>query len=286
MCQNLAAKSKANIIVFDSCDEIMQKASSMSDVTCANSIEEIGTGCSLVFTMLPGCEAVNSVMTKLMASTTTTGTVVDCSTVHPKTSRYWNGRLKVSDCEFVDAPVSGGVAGAKEGKLTFMVGASDTATFEAVTPYLECMGSRVAFCGGSGTGAVAKLCNNLALATQMIGICEAANLGEALGVDPKILADVMNDSTAACWSSRVNHPHPQVAAAHAPAANAYKGGFASRLMLKDLGLAIAAANDEKVATPLGSTAKQLYSMASEHGFGDQDFGVILQLLREKSTSKQ
>ena len=118
----------------------------------------------------------------------------------------------------------------------------------------------------------------------MVGICEALNLGEKLGVDPVVLSSVMNSSTAKCWSSEVNNPHPAVAKSmenRPPASNNYAGGFATSLMLKDLNLALQAAQEEKVALPLTSTAKDLYHLAQIHGLGDLDFGVLLAFLQGK-----
>jgi 3-hydroxyisobutyrate dehydrogenase len=144
------------------------------------------------------------------------------------------------------------------------------------------MGQRVIACGGPGAGAAVKLCNNLALAAQMVGICEAMNLGDALGVDPVILARVMNTSTAKSWSCEVNNPHPSVAVlSDSPASHNYEGGFGTRLMLKDLGLAVAAGSEAHVALPLGNVTKELYQLADARGLGNKDFGVMLQFLRGK-----
>ena len=182
----------------------------------------------------------------------------------------------------MDAPVSGGVKGATEGTLTFMAG-SDSSSLEMALPYLSRMGKAVIHCGGSGTGSATKLCNNLALAAQMAGICEAMNLGEALGVDPIVLADVMNSSTAKCWSCEVNNPNPDVAKVKGmtAAAKNYEGGFASKLMLKDIGLAMEAAQDEGIAVPVGALAKELYRMIESRGMGEMDFGILLQFLKGK-----
>ena len=127
--------------------------------------------------------------------------------------------------------------------------------------------------------------NNLALAAQMVGICEALNLGEKLGVDPIILSSVMNSSTAKCWSSEVNNPHPAVAASmenRPPASNNYVGGFATNLMWKDLKLALQAAEEENIVLPLTSTTKDLYHLAQIYGLGDRDFGVLLAFLQGKA----
>ena len=205
--------------------------------------------------------------------------------------------------------------GAQDATLTFMVGADNRhlAALEAVRPLFELMGKRVIHCGGPGmflnslhhlimflpeantwfsssigTGTATKLCNNLALAAQMIGVCEALNLGEALGVDPIVLANVMNTSTAKSWSTDVCIPHPDVAAnmkettgVTPPAARNYEGGFGTSLMLKDLGLAVSAGAEAGVALPLGAVSKELYRMADLRGLGKKDFGVMLQFLKGK-----
>jgi 3-hydroxyisobutyrate dehydrogenase len=288
MCLNLK-KSEKTIMAFDMNELALDKAEK-GGIQCTNSLPEIGqSGCDIIFTMLPGDDAVHQVMPMLMKIWPCI--LVDCSTVSPTTSRHWHSQVAMEGGElgaFLDAPVSGGVKGAQDATLTFMVGAdhSHSAALEAVRPFFELMGKRVIHCGGPGTGAATKLCNNLALACQMIGVCEALNLGEALGVDPIVLANVMNTSTAKSWSTDVCIPHPDVAAnmkettgVAPPASRDYEGGFGTKLMLKDLGLAVAAGEEAGVALPLGAVSKELYRMADLRGLGKKDFGVMLQFLR-------
>jgi 3-hydroxyisobutyrate dehydrogenase len=277
MCLNLALHQ--DVVAFDLNKNALQEAAA-GGAEPVESLEKVGaSGCAVIFTMLPGCQAVDAVMPSLFASASTPSIFVDCSTVSPSTSRKWHQEAINFNHTLVDAPVSGGVKGAQDATLTFMVGATDDSTaFHQAQPLLELMGKRVISCGGPGTGAATKLCNNLALAAQMIGICEAMNLGEKLGVDPNTLAGVMNTSTAKCWSSEVNNPHPDVADG-TPASNDYRGGFGSKLMLKDLGLAVAAGEEAGVALPLGTTSKELYRLATLRGMGDQDFGVMMQFLK-------
>jgi 3-hydroxyisobutyrate dehydrogenase len=272
----------------------------------------------IIFTMLPNCEAVGSVMQKLQDGYVDNELnnilddvkssqmdrpicIVDSSTVLPSTSRKWNHLWK-ENCNYlmIDAPVSGGVKGAINGTLTFMAGATigkethdqdreTKALSQVIHPLLNTMGSNILWCGAPGSGAATKLCNNLALASQMVGICEALNLGERLGVDPIVLTQAMNVSTASCWSSKVNNPHPVVATNMAlqssngegpPASRNYDGGFATNLMMKDLNLALAAAEDcGGVALPLTAATKRLYQSASTKGFGSKDFGAILEYLK-------
>ena len=285
MSKNLSSHNP--VLVFDNnlraCD-----SASEAGMEVAASVAEIGSTCSVIFTMLPSCRAVDSVMAELIqeAGKSSNMIISDCSTVNPSTSCRWHEAWDQKGHAMVDAPVSGGVKGAADATLTFMVGAKSFEDLERIKPYLELMGKGVIPCGDPGSGAATKLCNNVALAAQMAGICEAMNLGEALGVDPVVLADVMNSSTARSWSCEVNNPHPTVAKAKrkdggpgTPASRDYDGGFATRLMLKDLGLAMDAAGDADVALPITSASKELYKMADVRGYGRKDFGVLLRFLK-------
>eukprot|EP01035_Chromulina_nebulosa_P020401 gene20401-26472_t len=164
----------------------------------------------------------------------------------------------------LDAPVSGGITGAEAGTLTFMVGGLDD-TLTKAKPILSAMGKNIVHCGGPGTGGIAKLCNNLALAISMIGTSEAMSLGIQLGMDPSKLASVMNTSTARCWSSDSYNPVPNILP-NVPSSRNYSGGFASGLMEKDLSLAMNAASSVKARTPLGASAHQLYGLLCQHGY--------------------
>jgi 3-hydroxyisobutyrate dehydrogenase len=288
MSLNLAKHTQ--VLAFDTNPSACTVAAK-NGIQLAESVEEIGASdCHVIFSMLPGCAVVDAVMSELMEhipESSLSRVMVDCSTVSPSTSRRWHEKWRSQGHAMLDAPVSGGVKGASDGSLTFMVGCDHDNALDRAEAYLNMMGKRVIACGGPGAGAATKLCNNLALATQMIGICEALNLGEALGVDPVVLADVMNTSTAKCWSSEVNNPHPSVAAVKSihgvgpPASRDYEGGFGVKLMLKDLGLAVAAAEGAGVAVPMTSTSKELYKMTKLRGLGEKDFGVMLQFLKGK-----
>ena len=239
---------------------------------------------------LPTCEAseavVGGIVSNLPPSTSLTGCIfLDTSTISPAVSKKLHRQVKsVSPHhDYVDAPVSGGVKGATEASLTFMTGCSSEETFQRIQPLLKRMGKAVLPCGASGSGSAVKLCNNAALAAQMIGICEAMSLGESLGVDPKVLADVINVSTAKCWSSEVNNPHPIAAKGIGSGASAldYEGGFGTALMLKDLNLALDAAVEEGKSMPVTGLSRQLYSLADNRGLGRKDFGVMLEFLNGK-----
>ena len=181
---------------------------------------------------------------------------------------------------YVDAPVSGGVTGAVGGTLTFIVGSEDNAVFERVKPFLECMGKNFFNCEKVGAGQIAKLCNNMALAIEMIGISEAAALGKSLGMDEKILSNIMKVSTSRCWSVDTYNPVPGVLE-NVPASRNYDGGFACDLMLKDLGLALDAAREVNSTTELGDLSRDIYKKLSAAGLGRKDFGVIYDVLSKK-----
>jgi len=255
-----------------------------SDLTCVGE-----TSPDFVVSSLPTCEASEAVVGTIVQSIPSDDnkskgcTFIDTSTISPNISKKLHQLVTSvsSHNDYADAPVSGGVKGATDATLTFMVGCSSDDTLSTIEPILLRMGKKVIPCGGPGSGSAVKLCNNAALAAQMLGICEAMNLGEALGVDPEVLADVMNVSTAKCWSSEVNNPHPDAAKniGSGASANGYEGGFGTALMLKDLNLAVDAGEDENLALPVAGLSRDLYRMATLHGYGPKDFGVMLEFLK-------
>ncbi|CAG2146973.1 3-hydroxyisobutyrate dehydrogenase [Cupriavidus yeoncheonensis] len=201
--------------------------------------------------------------------------LVDSSTIDPATVRELATAAAAQGNALADAPVSGGTGGAQAGTLTFMVGATP-ALFEQVKPVLANMGRNLVHCGDTGTGQVAKICNNLILGISMIGVSEAMALGVRLGIDASVLAGIVNTSTGRCWSSDTYNPYPGVIET-APSSRGYTGGFGAELMLKDLGLAADAARSVKQPLFLGALAQQLYQAMSQAGDGQLDFsGVIRQ----------
>ena len=188
-----------------------------------------------------------------------------------------NGQVAKICNNMVDAPVSGGTGGAEAGTLTFMVG-GDAADFEKAKPILQCMGKNIVHCGGAGNGQVAKICNNMMLAIEMIATAEGMALAAKLGMDPKVFAGVANSSSGRCWSSDTYNPYPGVLAT-APSSGGYTGGFGSDLMLKDLTLVTEAAKAAKQPVVLGAAAQQLYQMHSSMGNGALDFSSIIKLYK-------
>ena len=171
-----------------------------------------------------------------------------------------------------DAPVSGGVMGAANGTLTFMLGCRDE-DFNAIKDLLDPMAGNVFHCGGAGAGQTAKICNNMALGIQMTSIAEALALGEKLGMDPKVLSDVMKVSTARCWSVDTCNPCPGVMEG-VPSSNNYAGGFGVSLIKKDLSLMLEAANEVEMRLALGERVQKLYKQLEEDGLGKKDFSVV------------
>jgi 3-hydroxyisobutyrate dehydrogenase len=203
--------------------------------------------------------------------------LIDSSTIDMDSARAVHAAAEQARFEFVDAPVSGGVGGAKAGTLTFMCGGKETA-FERARPILERMGKRIVLAGGPGAGQAAKICNNMLLAISMIGTCEAFVLGEKLGLDPQKLFDIASTSSGQCWSLTTYCPVPGPVPT-APSNRDYAGGFAAALMLKDLRLAQTAAQSAGAPTPLGAEAAQLYSLFAARGCGGLDFSGIIRMLR-------
>uniref|UniRef100_A0A7E4W4D5 3-hydroxyisobutyrate dehydrogenase n=1 Tax=Panagrellus redivivus TaxID=6233 RepID=A0A7E4W4D5_PANRE len=232
-------------------------------------------------TMLPNSAIVRSVYKEsngILATIRAGSLCIDSSTIDQSASIEIASLVAEKQSAYVDAPVSGGVGGAQAGTLTFMVG-GDQPHFDQAKPLLELMGKTVVHCGAVGTGQAAKICNNMLLGIQMIGVAEAMNLGIKMGLDPKLLASIINTSSGRCWSSDTYNPVPNVIEGIPPSKN-YVGGFGTTLMTKDLGLAQTASTEAKAPTPLGSLAHQLYQILSKHpDFKDKDFGVVYQFLK-------
>lgn len=280
MAENLVRKKEHCVKAFDISLENLDRAEA-AGCTRASSPADAACDADFVVTMLPSNDHVEKVYLGEdgILSTAKSGTFcIDSSTVDPAISRKVGEKLsKEKGVSFVDAPVSGGVGGAKAGTLTFMVGGSDQ-EFARASPILKGMGETLVHCGKLGSGEVAKLCNNLVLAISMLGVSEAMNIGLKLGIDKKRLADILNTSSARCWSSDTYNPVPGVMD-NVPSSNNYEGGFGTDLMLKDLGLASDAAKAAKAPIPLGSAAQQFYQQVSVNGLGGKDFSVAYKFLQ-------
>ena len=211
----------------------------------------------------------------LIAQLTKPTYLIDCSTIDPHSAREVAKAAKDAGHAMVDAPVSGGTAGAQAATLTFIVGGA-TEDLAHIQPILQAMGKNITHCGDSGNGQVAKVANNMLLGISMVGVAEAMALGVSLGMDAKTLAGIINTSSGRCWSSEINNPYPDVLE-NVPASRGYSGGFGSDLMLKDLGLATEAARLAKQPVMMGAAAQQLYQAFSLQGNVNLDFSAIIKL---------
>lgn len=229
--------------------------------------------------MLPEPIHVKTVYKAIIASQSQDGNqkpclFIDCSTIDPSSSREVANAVAAAGSTFADAPMSGGVVGATAGTLTFMLGCEKPELVGRIEPVLLKMGRRVLHCGAQGTGLSAKLANNYLLAISNVATAEAMNLGIRWGLDPKVLAGVINASTGKCWPSETNNPVPGVVDG-APAGRDYAGGFGIALMRKDLGLAITAAQEAGAKLELADRAKEVYDAADkEERCKGRDFSVV------------
>lgn len=208
---------------------------------------------------------------------------IDCSSIDVETTRFIHQKGKHRNILTLDAPVSGGVVGARNATLTFMAAGSPEA-FKIAEPILAAMGKKVIYTGDGGNGQAAKICNNMILAISMIAISEALILGEKLGLDPKKLHEVVNNSSGQCWAMSNYVPMPGIME-NVPANHDYQPGFTAYMMLKDLNLSQDSAKKTQIQTPLGELATELYGKLIENHQGDLDFSAIIQLLQKNSENK-
>lgn len=221
--------------------------------------------------MLPEPPHVRSVFDSILTAARPQKLFIDCSTIDIATSLAVGKSVRASSGAFVDAPVSGGVVGAQAGTLTFMLGA-DAAALPGIVPALSHMGSRVLHCGPPGSGLAGKLANNYLLAISNIATAEAMNLGVKLGLEKKVLKDLINVSSGRCWSSEINNPVDT-------AARGFEGGFGIALMKKDLKLAIGAADEVGARLEMGNRAREVYEAAEKDGrCAGKDFSVVYRWL--------
>jgi 3-hydroxyisobutyrate dehydrogenase len=249
----------------------------------ATSAAQVAAAGDLVITMLPSSTNVEAAYLGAggVRETAPSGRLcVDMSTIDPGTSQRVAARLGERGLRFLDAPVSGGVGGATAGTLAIMVG-GETADLEEARPVLAAMGTSIIHVGGVGAGEVAKLCNNLISGSALIAVAEAFRIGEAFGVDPQILTDVIAKSSGATWVMEHMHPVPGIVET-AASSRQYAPGFMTDLMAKDLGLAVNAAREKRVPVAVAPAAQQLYRMASSHGLGREDCSSIYKFLKPSS----
>jgi 3-hydroxyisobutyrate dehydrogenase len=267
MAANLAAAGHA-VTGFDTADV------AIAGVAGAASAAEAAQGAAVVITMLPDGAILRAVADEIIPAMDAGAVHLDCSTVDVASARAVGEKALAAGLSALDAPVSGGVAGAEGGTLTFMVG-GDEAGFNTARDLFDIMGKKAVHCGPSGNGQAAKICNNMILGATMIVTCEAFALADKLGLDRQAMFDVVSTSSGSSWSMNTYCPAPGIGP-QSPSDNAYTPGFAAELMLKDLRLAMQAAGEADADTPIGEAAMRLYAqfVENEDGHG-KDFSAML-----------
>ena len=286
MARNLVAAGH-RVQVYDLLPELMQ---AVEGGIPAESAAVAAEGVDIFVSMLPAGRHVaglylgdgsgNGVLERLPPE----ALVIDCSTIDPATSRRVAASAAEKGLDMLDAPVSGGTAGAQNGTLTFIVGGPEPA-LERARPLFDLMGANVFHAGGNGAGQIAKICNNMLLAVQMAGTAEALSLGVDNGLDPAVLSEVIKRSSGGNWALNVYNPWPGVMEG-VPASRGFEGGFLVDLMTKDLGLAMETAEQSRSSVPMGSLAKNLYRVHEQvNAAGRLDFSSIQWLYKPEMATK-
>jgi 3-hydroxyisobutyrate dehydrogenase len=278
MAQNLI-KAGHPVCGYDVSAAALDKFAAAGGIA-VRSLDVASMGVEFVITMLPAREQVREVYLGrggVLASAAPGTLLIDCSTVDVETARAVAAAAKVNELEMLDAPVSGGVAGAQAATLTFMVGGGDKA-FEHAKPVLAAMAGTIVHAGAAGSGQAVKICNNMILGISMIAVCEAFVLAEKLGLDPHKLFEIASQSSGQCWSMTSYCPVPGLVPT-APANHDYQPGFTAAMMLKDLKLAQDAARLTRAVAPLGAGAAAVYQRFVDEGGAAVDFSGIIRFLR-------
>jgi 3-hydroxyisobutyrate dehydrogenase len=276
MAANLA-KAGHDVRAYDLSIAAMDKAKKAGCLPMEAAVEAIKEA-EAVVTMLPAGKHVREVFeSSVFGNAPTSAILMDCSTIDVTTAREVTDDAQSKGYRMVDAPVSGGIAAAEAGTLTFMVGGTQEA-FDRAKPFLDPMGKAVIHAGGAGAGQAAKICNNMLLGASMIATCETFVLAQKLGLNPQTFFDIASQASGQNWSMTSYCPVPGVGPA-TPADREYDGGFAAALMLKDLRLAMQAAQSLDSYTPMGSHAEELYARFAEAlGGGGKDFSAIIKMI--------
>ena len=254
----------------------LKEAAAAKGATMFDAAADAVAGADVVITSLPNGDIVKSVYAEVVPAASSGALLIDTSTISVDDARAVNAQATERGLAQIDAPVSGGIKGATAGTLAFMVGGDESA-FERAKPVLDPLAGKMIHCGDSGAGQAAKLCNNMVLAVQQIAVGEAFVLAEKLGLPVQSLFDVITGATGNCWAVHTNCPVPGPVPT-SPANNDFKPGFATALMNKDLGLAMAAVQSSGSSAPLGSHAAEIYEQfAAEHA--DKDFSAVIEMLR-------
>ena len=275
MAANLV-KAGHDVVAFDLSEDALKRAEGRGSKRAASAGEAVANA-EAVITMLPAGRHVRDVYeSSVIGKAPAAAILIDCSTIDVATAREEIEKARAAGYEMVDAPVSGGIAAAEAGSLTFMVGGTDEA-FARASPLLEVMGKAVIHAGAPGAGQAAKICNNMLLGASMVATCEAFVMAGKLGLDLQTFFDISSKASGQCWSMTSYCPVPGVGP-ETPADRDYEGGFAAALMLKDLRLAMEAAQSVDSYTPMGAEAETLYARFAERGGAGKDFSAIIKMI--------
>ena len=270
---NNILKAGIEVNAFDLSEKALNQAETLGMSIKQNS-ESVLEDIDALITMLPNGSSVEKIFLddNLLEGINKQTLIIESSTISPEISKKVSKMAKNYGISMLDAPVSGGVKGAELGNLTFMVGGSE-ADLRNGSSLFKIMGDKIFYAGESGSGQIAKLCNNMLLAVHMCGTAETLALGVNNGLDPVVLSEIMKNSSGGNWSLEKYNPYPGVMKT-APASEDYSGGFLNTLMLKDLNLVSELALQSKSGTPMGKLALQLYEEMKNQGFGTLDFSSI------------
>ena len=270
---NNISKAGIEVNAFDLSEKALKQAENLG-MSIKQDSKSVLEDIDALITMLPNGSSVEKIFLEdnLLEVINKRTLIIESSTISPGISKKISTIAKNHGISMLDAPVSGGVKGAELGNLTFIVGGSQ-ADLEKGLSLFEIMGDKIFYAGESGSGQIAKLCNNMLLAVHMCGTAETLALGVNNGLDPVVLSEIMKNSSGGNWSLEKYNPYPGVMET-APASENYSGGFLNSLMLKDLKLASELALGSKSTTPMGKLAMQLYEEMMDDGFGTLDFSSI------------
>lgn len=274
-------KNGHKVVAYDLNRQALESVTA-NGATAAASVADVAKQSDKVITMLPTPDIVKATYRGadgIIANSPKGSILIDSSTVGPDAPRELAPEAQARGLTFVDAPVTGAVPAARAGTLTFLVGGTE-AECAAVKDVLLAMGKHVVHCGSTGSGQVAKICNNMCLAINMISTAETLALAERLGLSAKLMTDILNISSGRSWCSEIYNPAPNVAP-NVPSNNNYEGGFMVELIAKDLTLVQHSASKVKAPLPLGGQALQVYTTMSNNGMGRKDFSSVFQFIQKK-----
>jgi len=270
------ASGQRAVAAFDLSPAALDRAAAAGCSKADTAIQSV-QGAEVVITMLPAGEHVRRVYAEaILPHAPKSALLIDCSTIDVESARLVGKQAREAGFRFADAPVSGGVAAADAGTLTFMVGCEE-ADFADIEMALQPMARAIVRAGDVGSGQAAKICNNMLLGVSMLGVAEAFNLAESLGLDAQRFFDISSKASGQCWSMTSYCPVPGPVPA-SPANRDFEGGFAVAMMLKDLKLAQEAAAKSGTSTPMGAQAEAMYALFDRLGYAGKDFSAIIRLL--------